>query len=70
MLGATLGNYRAGDEMFKYLSSEVGTMCSLEVKYAQEEPDTPLHWCWEQVWFSSTGEEADEGRSRVSEGRL
>lgn len=41
MLGVTLGNYRAGDETLKYLSSEVGTRGSLEVKCGQEEPGTP-----------------------------
>lgn len=55
MLGVTLGNYRAGDETLKYLSSEVGTRGSVEVKCGQEGPGTPLPWSWEQAMASLDG---------------
>lgn len=52
MLGVTLGNYRASDETLKYLSSEVGTKGSLEVKCGQEEPGKPHPWSLEQAVVS------------------
>lgn len=70
MLGVTLGNYRAGDETLKYLSSEVGTRGSLEVKCGQEEPGTPPLGAGSSPWFPSTGEETWEERCTVSEGRI
>lgn len=65
MLGVTLGNYRAGDETLKYLSSEVGTRGSLEVKCGQEEPGTPLPWSLEQAVVSLNWR-GNRGRDRKS----